>query len=453
MSVGLRKDRTEHGPDELAYVKHRTVVDGIEAPALTREVNAKFHSGLPVRTISAIRMMRTKHGWNVNPTPTGQTQVPVEKEQEVKREETADGMTFLAVGRRIKTLEDLIAHVGLDLTKYEVHEPAATSWDVTLRDPETGEPTTVQNHRIAFKARPKTGPNLQERVEAIVAGAFKTRTILARPVVKAVFKNGLMQAVFIMDPHIGKRAWGAETRRGNYDLPIGIATLRDANAHHIRCGDDRKVAERVLFIGGDYFNADTKAGTTTGGTPQDNDSRLPKMFEEGSRALFDIIEWSAEKVPTKVVVVPGNHDSASAWALQFALQCYFRKDKRVTIDTGHQTRKYHVHGKCLIGLTHGDKAWKRLPGLMSREAAFEWGRTTLRHIHHGHLHSKRQIDTVDGVTVFQHPALCESDFWHSEEGYVSDRGQESYYYHESGILVGMDFYSPDVNAEVSKGAR
>jgi DNA repair exonuclease SbcCD nuclease subunit len=257
----------------------------------------------------------------------------------------------------------------------------------------------------------------------------------------------------LFDPHIGKRAYGNETRRGHYDLPIAVKTLREAGADQIAKGNERKVTERLFFVGGDFYNADTKAGTTTGGTPQDNDSRLPKMLTEGAAALFDLINWSAQFCQTKVMVVPGNHDSSLSWALQLALQCEFRKDKRVIIDAGVTTRKYHRHGKCLLGLTHGDKAWKRLPSLMSREAASEWGMTTLRHIHHGHLHSKRQVDTVEGVTVFQHPALCESDSWHAEEGYVSDRGQESYYYHESGRLVGMDYYSPDIDIEVPRGTR
>jgi hypothetical protein len=264
-------------------------------------------------------------------------------------------------------------------------------------------------------------------------------------------RAGLLQMLGIFDPHIGKRAWGNETRRGHYDLPIAVKTLREANADLIAKGNARGIASRVIFVGGDFYNADTKAGTTTGGTPQDNDSRIPKMMTEGAAALFDIVNWSAEFCPTKVMVVPGNHDSTLSWALQMTLQSEFRHDGRVTIDSGTTTRKYHRHGKCLLGLTHGDKAWKRLPGLMSRESAFEWGQTTLRHIHHGHLHSKRQVDTVEGVTVFQHPALCEADSWHTEEGYVSDRGQESYYYHDSGRLVGMDYYSPDIDQPVRRG--
>jgi hypothetical protein len=57
----------------------------------------------------------------------------------------------------------------------------------------------------------------------------------------------------------------------------------------------------------------------------------------------------------------------------------------------------------------------------------------------------------DQIVHLQHPALCESDSWHAEEGYVSDRGQESYYYHDSGRLVGMDYYSPDIDQPVRRG--
>lgn len=442
--------RSDHHPWhdlELADLRRLSEVEGCSAEQVANFLNEKYHKGQPVRTEAATALKRTKNGWKVAKVPKELKEVGPRKEQEVEREETLDGIVLKSRGSRIKTVADLLAHANVT---GEVTKQTVKTWDTTLV--EGGESKTVQNFAIHVEVKPNQ-TSTEDAVKAIIDGAFATRKLLPKAKLAKVHQSGLMQAVFIMDPHIGKKSWPGETRRGPYDTAIGVQTLREANADLIRRGNERKVAERVILLGGDFFNADTKAGTTTGGTPLDNDSRIQKMLEEGAKAMFDIIEWSAEFCPTKVMLVPGNHDSSKTWALQLILQAYFRHDKRVTVDGGYASRKYLTHGKCLIGLTHGDKGWKRLPGLMSREAAYEWGQTTLRHIHHGHLHSKRQVDTVDGVTVFQHPALCEADAYHAEEGFVSDRGQETYYYHSAGVLAGMDFYSPDVDAPVMRGVR
>lgn len=433
--------------NELEVMELRRVTEqlGMSKERAANYLNEKFHKGQPIRSEGAVSMMRTRKGWKVAPQKKG-------GEQEVEREEVGDRIILKSNGPRIKTVAELVAHGGIDTTKWEIDRQKLKAYDSTMRG-DDGSPVTIQNFSLHVEVVRKQGASVTDAVVAIIAGAFATRKLLPKAKLAKVSTSGLMQALFIMDPHIGKKAWPGETRRKPYDTAIGVQTLREANADLITRGNDKKVAERVILLGGDFFNADTKAGTTTGGTPLDNDSRIQKMLEEGSKAMFDIIEWSAEFCPTKIIVVPGNHDSSKTWALQLILQAYFRNDKRVTVDGGYTSRKYHVHGKCLLGLTHGDKGWKRLPGLMSREAAHEWGQTTLHHIHHGHLHNKRQVDTVDGVTIFQHPALCEVDAYHVEEGFVSDRGQETYYYHKAGVMAGMDNYSPDMDAPVMRGTR
>lgn len=429
---------------------------GLPDLQMAHALNARFHGGQVVRTYAGTQLKRRSLGVKAvlaskPKAPPRQQYAKTKAEQKVERTDNENGISLRALGTKLRTVEDVLAHAEIDTTKYEIVSSTAKKWDVTIAGPDGAE--QVENFAIAVDVKPKVGKaSVLEEVEAIVKAAFSARK--APPVIKAHHDKGsLSQGLYIMDPHLGKRSWANETRGGHYDLQIATKTVREANATLIAKGDDRKVAERVIFIGGDFFNADTKGGTTTGGTPQDNDSRIPKMMQEGAEVMYDIVAWSAESCNTKVVIVPGNHDSVQVWALQLALQAYFRNDKRVTFDSRHTTRKYHQWGKCLLGLSHGDKAWKRLPALMSRESAYEWGRTTLHHIHHGHLHSKRQVTTVDGTTIFQHPALCEIDVWHSEEGYVSDRGQETYYYHSAGVLVGMDYYSPDFDKPVQRGTR
>jgi hypothetical protein len=146
-----------------------------------------------------------------------------------------------------------------------------------------------------------------------------------------------------------------------------------------------------------------------------------------------------------VVLVPGNHDAVMTIALRQILSAEFRGARNVTIDCRNTTRKYITYGKCLLGLTHGDKAKKRLHELMAIEAREEWGASLYREIHTGHLHSMAEVETISGVVVRTHPALCPPDGWHALEGYVgATRGMQSFHYHRDAGLVGMAMVNPEM---------
>jgi len=287
-----------------------------------------------------------------------------------------------------------------------------------------------------FKLR--QGPSTAEQVAALIAGAFaKRKPLQVKSQLKSQVKSDLMQAVIIADPHIGKYSWKQETGEDDYDINIATRLIKNAAGELLAWGDSERPAKRSIWILGDWAHYDNPNGQTTKGTPLDRDGRVEKMMAEASAALFDVVEAAAKRGPVDVVMIQGNHDFLMALAFKQMLSAYFRHDPRVTVDTQGTTRKYVSHGKCLIGLTHGDKARKRLGELMALEAREAWGQAFLREIHHGHLHSDALIETTGGVTIRQHPALCPSDGWHASEGYIgSPRAMDSYLYHADGYLLG-----------------
>jgi len=240
----------------------------------------------------------------------------------------------------------------------------------------------------------------------------------------------------LADPHIGKYAWGKETGWEDYDITIATRLIRESVAELL---DTKQPAGKLaLWCLGDLLHYDTPHGTTTKGTPLDRDGRVEKMLEEAVSTLCDVISDMSQRTTTEVVLVPGNHDAVMTVALRQILSAEFRGHPNVTINTTNTTRKYVTHGRCLIGLTHGDKAQKHLGELMALEARQHWGETLLREVHHGHRHSEAAVTTVGGVTIRQHPALCPPDGWHASEGYVgAPRAMDSYTYHADGYLVGM----------------
>lgn len=363
-------------------------------------------------------------------------------EQQVETTTTQTGIEARAHGSRIRTVDDLLAHIDADLTRYEIDRCEATKYEQGAKGPD-GQIVVTELHRVFVKLKPKAGPTTQEVVEGMIAAAFAERRPL--PVVRrrpTGVDPELLHALVIADTHIGKYAWGRETGWGDYDTEIAIRCLRDAASDLLDRSTHRRPGRRAIWLLGDILHVDTLQGTTTRGTPQDRDSRLPKLIEEGIAVLFDIIDGAAMDVPVEVVLVPGNHDHVLSWALQRLLVERYRTEDRVTVDQTYTQRKYARWGQCLFGLTHGDRARKKLPQLMARERPVDWGETRLREIHTGHLHETAAIQTIDGVITRTAPSLSAADAWHAHEGYVGSlRAMEGFYYHAAGEMVGMDVAS------------
>lgn len=435
--MAARRDHVEWHDLELMDLRRLSEVEGCSAEQVAHFLNETYHKGQPVRTEAATAIMRTKHQWKVAKVPKALKELGPRKEQEVEREETLDGITLKSRGSRIKTVADLLKHANVT---GEVTKQTVKTWDTTLV--EGGESKTVQNFAIHVEVKPNQ-TSTEEAVKAIIDGAFATRTLLPQRKTLKIATTGTMQLLAGFDWHFSKLAWAKETGHADYDLRISTNAVRDACSHLIKKGDAEKVSERWLVIGGDAFHFDTPSGTTTKGTPLERDGRVQKMIEEGSKAIFDVIEWSAESVPTHVIIVPGNHDFVLSWALQRILTSHFRLDTRVTVEGTFTERKYQMFGHCLLGFVHGDKAKKVLPGLMAREAP-QFSTAKLREWHRGHLHYRKETDTVEGVLIRQHPSLSPADSWHAAEGFISDRGMDAIIYHKAGAVVATHSYTPDV---------
>ena len=428
----------------------KLTAQGVSAHQIADVLNREFHGKQLVRTMASVQLKRGKLGIHVGPRPKKIQPVP-QREQSVEQTQNGDGIEARANGARIKTVEDLLRHIKADMTRFDIAASEATKYEVATKDPATGKVTTTELHRVFVRLKPKAGPSVIEVVEEIVASAFAER----KPLVKTSGKEprvyashthtDVMQCLVIADVHIGKYAWHHETGWDDYDISTASRMLRKAADELLNDGRAFHVGARTIALLGDFFHYDTPHGATTKGTPLDRDGRAEKMMQEGARALFDIIEASAAQVPTDVVIVPGNHDAVLTIALRQILAAHFRNDARVRVDARGTSRKYLTHGKCLIGLAHGDKAQKRLGELMALEAREDWGRTIYREIHTGHYHSVAEVQTIGGVVIRTHPALCPPDGWHALEGYVgATRGMQAFYYHKAGGLIGMTMSNPDM---------
>jgi UDP-2,3-diacylglucosamine pyrophosphatase LpxH len=353
--------------------------------------------------------------------------------EEVTKTENDSGMEVRSTSANIKTVDDLIRHIGADMTKFEIAQSQGTTWEGLTADKATGEPIVTQLHRVFVKLRPKAGPSVAEAVDLMIQAAKKD---LRRHKVKRHKKppkDTLWGVIDLADLHFGGKSWRHMTG-ADYDLSIASRLVRDTASRLLSRSPD--VGRRSIVLAGDIMHYDTISGTTTGGTIVDRDSRLPKTLDETISAIKWVIEESADDKPTEVVVVPGNHDSAMAWTIQKILAEKYENDGRVTVNTQYTSRKYLTHGKNLIGVTHGDKAKKRLAGLMALEAADLWSHCTHREWHTGHLHHQAaEVSTIDGVIIRTLPTIVPSDNWHTEMGFIgAERAMQGFVYSPEGGL-------------------
>jgi hypothetical protein len=355
---------------------------------------------------------------------------PAPDAEQVTQTQNGDTLEARSTSRRIRTVEDLLRHIEADMSRFEIAASEATKWECG-----DGNGGSIELHRVFVRLKPKGGPTTREIVQAMIDGAKKD---VRRPLTKGHKRqrDGLWSVVVMSDLHMGSRSW-RHTTGADYDLNIASAVVAKVSANLIERSNGLKVVRRSIVLAGDTMHFDTVSGTTTSGTYLDRDSRLQKAIDTASAAIFRAVEHSAETTPTDVLIVPGNHDSALSFALQKILVERYRNDRRVTVNGEFTSRKYLTHGGNLIGITHGDKAKKKLAGIMALEASALWSQCRHREWHVGHLHHQAaEISTIDGVIVRTHPTIVPPDAWHVESGFIgSERAMQGFVYSPEGGLA------------------
>jgi hypothetical protein len=326
------------------------------------------------------------------------------------------------------TLEQLLALFGIDSAEWEAVEVTPNVWHMGAAHPETGEILTQPLYQLKARLRRRAGPQLAELRDGLLADIRAEATARDRNATRTPLtaESRHMLEVSAFDLHFGKLAWREEAGE-DYDLSIARATFETA-IHDLVWKARGFPLQRILLpIGNDLLQTDNLAGTTTGGTPQDTDSRYHKAFRAARSALAWAIDRLAEEAPVLVVVVPGNHDRLTAFHMGEVLAAQFARDSRVTVDNSPKLRKYVAFGATLLGFTHGsEEKHNDLPLIMAREEPELWATSTHYEWHIGHFHKSKETrytagDSFNGVRVRILPSLCAADAWHYSKGYVGER--------------------------------
>lgn len=264
-----------------------------------------------------------------------------------------------------------------------------------------------------------------------------------KPATKIEYKrrnDGLLLEFSPFDLHWAKLCWGKESG-ADYDMKEASIALNKSIDYTLGMASKFNIGRIVFPFGQDFFQIDNEAGTTTGGTPQDTDSRFKKILKEGRKIVISTIEKLKKVAPVDVVIVTGNHGRMAEFMLGDLLEVRYENDPNVTVNNDPTDRKYYSFGKNFILYTHGDQEkLDNLPLIMATSMPKEWGESKHRYIKIGHFHQER-LKEYCGVKLEVLPSLSASDAWHSRKGYVNNiRGVSSAVYDkEMGIISKIYF--------------
>jgi predicted phosphodiesterase len=332
---------------------------------------------------------------------------------------------------QITNEKQLLEAGGFSLDEWEVEASTANVWHQF-----SGDNGLVPLWQV--KARLRRKDLSQSTVAQIIHDGFVAfrnavklpLSPLAKPSKKG---KGTMVEFALPDLHLGKFAWNEETGHGNWDLRIAENVYKEAIEDLLSRSPEAE--EAWLIVGNDFFNVDNDSGTTTAGTPQDEDGRWQKTFKKGKELLLWAIGRLRKKYPNvKVIVVYGNHDKQRTYYVGEVLAEAAKSMTGVEVDNRPLDRKFYKWGDTGLGYTHGDRIKvKDLAHLVQNEARVIWGTTKRFELHLGHLHQDI-VKSLGGVTVRWIPALCPPDAWHAKSGYtMAERAAMLFEYDQHGM--------------------
>ena len=252
----------------------------------------------------------------------------------------------------------------------------------------------------------------------------------------------------IFDAHVGMYAEEKETLDEDYNCDIASKRMvQAAEGLALRASRPHKC---VLVFGGDMMHSDTRNNKTEhSGNILDVDSRYNRVVKYLIAASRDVVQIAASIAQeVEIIVLQGNHSwHSEAWLAQ-VLNAYYSECPNVSVRLSASPRKSLVFGNNLLTWAHGDNiAANKWAMIIAAEFAKEWGVTKFRHHKCGHIHHKKTIgpvivDEQSGLLVEYLEALCATDAWHANAGFIgSQKGASAFEYHrEHGLLT--RFFQP-----------
>ena len=262
-----------------------------------------------------------------------------------------------------------------------------------------------------------------ERREAIVREAIAAASAFVpiapkRKAPAGKFRDDLLVAYPIGDPHVGMLAWAKECGK-DWDVEIATRTHQLVVADLVERSPQ---TEQALIVNlGDLMHYDSMAAVTPrGGNNLDADGRYNRMLHAAADVMIQAVESALGKHKrVHVINAIGNHDETGAQAIALVLKHRYHQTPAVTVDTSPALFNYFRFGANLIGIHHGHTCKPdKLPGVMAADRARDWGETLHRYWWMGHIHHA-SMKEYPGVSVESFNTLASNDAYAAAGGWRS----------------------------------
>ncbi len=236
--------------------------------------------------------------------------------------------------------------------------------------------------------------------------------------------DGLILEVNLADVHVGNDVVTYEEleKRISY-------LLEDLKLKIIKYNFKKIVVAEI----GDILHFDTYNKTTTSGTHIGTKDTPYEMFDNGAKLIIWFLEELSNVCPVEFISISGNHDRFISYALAKSIEFYFKNNKNLSFDNGHEDRKYRIFGNTVVGWGHGDMGYKNMKNILQTEAREEYGKTSFAEMHVGHIHHELVKDEGSVIVRFL-SSITSPDSWHKKEGYIgAKQGTMSFVWGKDGL--------------------
>lgn len=337
----------------------------------------------------------------------------------------------------IKTPEEALKKANIDTSLWEIERQTVNSWEVAAFDKKAGGFVVQPLWQVKLSLRRRVAKKYTDAIDYLAERLSKKSL---RPLKPAKPTGDCLYEPSVYDAHIGRYAWGEECGRDS-DVESTTATYENAIADLLERAKGYQIARFLFPVGQDLFDVDNWANTTEKGTPQDVDTRFPRVYLHAFLSLQRAVLRMREIAPVDIVYVAGNHDRATSFYVCHALEQRFQQFEDVTVDMSAFPRKYYRWHASLIGITHGNEEKRQvLPDTMAKERQQDHAETTHHEWHVGHDHrismlSFRDVEEINGTRIRALPSISAANAWTTRKAYNNAiRAAEGYLWNTEGYV-------------------
>lgn len=333
---------------------------------------------------------------------------------------------IVARGLDVKTLDKALEIAKVDLSVWKVERHVINSWEVTGRnkDGKFGTYTNWQVKAWLVRKSPQEA-SIEKLLSTLKKDAPKPQPLKYRRK-----KSDRLLEISIVDVHNGLRCQ-PPTAEDFWNPELSRSMLLGTSAALVSAAESCGPFDRIVVpIGHDWMHIDGPDSATTKGTLQPEADEYLSMFLAAEKLAIEWILSLREIAPVEIIVVPGNHDWVSAFALGRILSAYFHKDPHVGVDTWNNPTdpyKWLRWGCNLIGYFHKVKNPLAMAALMANERPQDWAETAggWREWHVGDQHRRGEyrpfVMEEQGVGIEFQPSIVPSNAWARSQGYTHQR--------------------------------